>query len=140
MPRLQEAKKRNPGEVALYQDCGRCMQSTTAEHRRYLGCGYQPVNPDAMPWDGLPYGRDPGRDELDDRGRLHLPVCPGYVCFLPEVIEVSYAHGFWDKGQLEHFLGSEPCAPLLRDSIAFLDQEYAKALEWSIKNPPPKAK
>lgn len=108
------------------------------EHtRQYLGCGYLPPLPPDKPvnaWDGTSLGRDRAADELDEKRRVRLPVCPGYVCSLPEVLETSWAHAYWEKGELSQWCEGQSTAEL-RTAIEVLSMESAAASMWSMENP-----
>ncbi len=78
-----------------------------------LGCGYTPP-PSALPvvpWEHP--GRRPPSSERDDAGVVATPVCPGYLCKLPEVIEVARARIHWERGHLVQFCGSQPTEEML---------------------------
>lgn len=80
-------------------------------------------------------------DERDPKTRrLHLPVCPGYVCALPEVIEASRAHFFLKNGGLAQFCGSEdPSEPLLL-SVQIIESEADKLQAYLMREAERKAK
>lgn len=135
MPWLQEARRRTPSDVARYFDCKTCMMKLEPDVRRKdFGCGYLPPWPDAEPWDHD--GREESSDERDDLGRLHVPICPGYVCGLPEVVEASSAHLFLKNGGLAQFCDGEPPTPALRDAVTILEAEYGRVIDWISRNPP----
>lgn len=101
-----------------------------------MGCGYESKLPDAAPvrpWDHQ--GRVPHSDEKDERGRFHLPVCPGYACALPDVIETTWAHAYWEKGELTQFCDGDIASPQLRSAIQHYAVEVAKSQDWEMKNP-----
>lgn len=90
-----------------------------------MGCGYLPPVPNAEPWS--PIGRMECSDERDPKTlKLHLPVCPGYVCSLPEVIEASRAHFFLKNGGLQQFTGTEPPSEALLLSVQVIESEADK--------------
>jgi hypothetical protein len=104
----------------------------SVETRQYWGCGYLPPLADdkpVMPWNHV--GRAQNRDEVDERGRLLHPVCPGYVCDLPEVHEASDAHLTSTKfGGLPVFCEGKPPTPMLRRAVTLLECEYARVIDW----------
>ena len=117
------------------------MQEKNADARTLMGCGYLPPPSEKMRpyvaasvWDGSSMGRVPGADEKDDKGRVRLPVCPGYVCGLPEVIEASWAHAYWEKGELTQWCEGQSTAEL-RSSIELLAMETAATASWAMHNP-----
>lgn len=119
------------------------MNTTDERRRQLLGCGFAPPPPEnlrphveAGAWDHP--GRKRRADEKDERGRLIHPVCPGYVCGLPEVLEVSWAHAFWERGELTQFCEGAS-TQLLRDAIGEYAVELGAAKAWAEANPPPKA-
>jgi hypothetical protein len=136
LPWLQLAASRDARSVARFFDCQGCMKSSTERERQHMGCGFLPriENPRSV-WDGQQLGRMPQRDELDDQRRMLDPVCAGYVCGLPEVLEASTAHYFHKHGGMSQ-AGIEP-TPELRTSVIELDNEFGRALSWSQKNPVP---
>lgn len=136
-PWLLEQKQRNPDSVAYYFNCNRCMREQPEQTRKHMGCGYLPPAADGAhvnAWDGTSLGRVHGADELDSKRRVRLPVCPGYVCGLPEVIEASWAHAYWEKGELTQWCEGQSTAEL-RDSIELLAMETAAASSWAMHNP-----
>lgn len=96
-----------------------------------MGCGFLPPVTAALPWDHP--GREPAKDELDQSGRTLLPVCPGYACGLPEVIESSQAHLFLKNGGLSQFCDGDSPSPALRDAVTILECEYSRVMDWSSK-------
>jgi hypothetical protein len=49
-------------------------------------------------------------------------TCPGFVCNLPDVIDVATAYMHWDKGDVRLATsGREPCRPL-SDGLIVLAQ------------------
>ncbi len=115
------------------------MQTYDVQQRQLMGCGYEPPDPrlPAMPPSFT--GREPGADEFDDDGREIHPVCPGYLCGLPEVVEASHAHLFLKNGGLAQFCDGKPPTSMLRDAVTILECEYGRVLDWSSKNPQKKA-
>ncbi len=119
------------------------MRERNEQARQLLGCGYAPPPDEKLRphversvWDHE--GRRIREDERDERGRLHLPVCPGYVCTLPEVVEATWAHSYWEKGELTQYCEGQS-TPALRDAIAVYAIEVAAMNRWAQDNPPPKA-
>lgn len=113
------------------------MKEQPAQTRQYMGCGYLPPAPENAPvsaWDGSSLGRQLGDDERDDKRRVRLPVCPGYVCGLPEVIEASWAHVYWEKGELTQWCEGQSTSTL-RDAVELLAMEQAAATAWASDNP-----
>jgi hypothetical protein len=109
------------------------MEQTPPGQRRLIGCGYLPLLASAQPWDGAELGRVPQSDELeqvDPAGhppRLRLPVCPGYACALPEVVEASHAILFKKDGELTQFCGGQATPELLR-AITELEIQQAQVV------------
>lgn len=106
-----------------------------------MGCGYLPPPSEKMRpyvessvWDGHSMGRVRGADEKDSKGRVRLPVCPGYVCGLPEVIEASWAHAYWEKGELTQYCEGQSTSEL-RTAVEVLAMETAAAAAWASRNP-----
>lgn len=124
----------------MYSDCNECMRTRDIQARQLLGCGYEPQPADdklrmyVQPWDGTSMGRQRSPDELDAKGRVRLPVCPGYVCALPEVIETSWAHAYWEKGELTQWCEGQSTEQL-RDAVNLLALETSLADAWSSENP-----
>jgi hypothetical protein len=56
-------------------------------------------------------------------------VCAGYVCKLPEAIEIMRARTHWEKGQLEAFCGGMPEEQVLV-GIEILDNQYHAMQRW----------
>jgi len=115
------------------------MKDRNQQARQLMGCGYEPppeekLRPHVQAWDGSSLGRKPGADEKDDKGRIRLPVCPGYVCGLPEVIETSWAHVYWEKGELTQWCEGQSTGEL-RDAIELLAMESNAAESWAMANP-----
>lgn len=113
------------------------MREQPEQTRKYMGCGYLPPAPEGVPvgaWDGTSLGRERGADELDDKKRVRLPVCPGYVCALPEVVEASWAHAYWEKGELTQWCEGQSTSEL-RDAIELTAMEQAAASAWASANP-----
>lgn len=133
LPWLQASRAQEPYTVERYFDCERCMLTTHRTQRQALGCGYEPpaaAHIPVVPWDHE--GRVAGADEHDERGRTLDPVCPGYLCGLPEVIEASHARAHWKHGELWSFTGSQPTRPLLM-AIVTLDMEDARCQDWQLE-------
>lgn len=112
------------------------MSERNEQTRQYIGCGYLPPLTDRPvdAWDGTSLGRVRQADELDERKRVRLPVCPGYACSLPEVLEVSWAHAYWEKGELGQWCEGQSTADL-RTAIELLAMESAAASAWALDNP-----
>jgi hypothetical protein len=87
-----------------------------------MGCGYLPKSDSARPWAHHGF-----RGEVDH--------CPGYVCKLPEVIEVARAVRHWRNGELRSFAHGQPADDLmalievLDASISELEAHLAKPRE-----------
>lgn len=129
MPWLQHGWRKKDGSALRLRDCDGCRETVDPAWRRAVGCGFLPLDPNAMPWDATPLGRDPHPDELDKKsGRLLLPVCPGYACGLPEVIEASMAHTFFKNGGLEQACDGAHPTPDLRYAVVILETEYGRVL------------
>lgn len=134
-PWLLEAKQRGR-EVGYMFDCNRCQKETGKAIRQSIGCGWEQQDDriPPTPWDGQSLGRIPYPDEYDEQRRMHLPVCPGYACSLPEFVEISHAYFFLGKGGLLQFTGEAPTPPMLTAMIEF-EREAAAVMQWSSKNP-----
>ena len=105
-----------------------------------MGCGYLPPLAGSIPvqpWEHP--GRRVGADERNDQKRLHLPVCVGYTRSLPEVVEASWAHSYWDRGELSQFCEGQS-TPELRDAINELAIAYSEVSQWMTDNPAPPKK
>jgi hypothetical protein len=116
------------------------MKERDQQARQLMGCGYAPPPSEILRpyveryvWDGTSLGRKRGSDEMAD-GHIRLPVCPGYVCSLPEVIETSWAHAYWEKGELTQWCEGQS-TPQLRDAVELLALESAEATSWATDNP-----
>ena len=48
------------------------------------------------------------------------PMCAGYLCSLPQVIEAARAHTHWSKGSLSDFCGGRPNDRVL-ESVEILE-------------------
>lgn len=139
LPWLQLERRRSPnpseGTIAHLFDCDRCKREQSKQTRQYMGCGYETPPADrrrVAPWD---HGGRDKTGERDAKGRLHLPVCAGYVCSLPEVVEVTWAHAYWEKGELTNWCDGEVPTQALRDAIAIYAIAVSAANEWDSKNP-----
>jgi hypothetical protein len=131
LPWLQEDKKRNPAGVAEYlTDCDLCMAKKDKAERQTMGCGYEPQSDHAMPWRHT--GRMMSRDEVDTSkpSQLKTPVCLGYACSLPEVVEASIAHACFKSGGLLQFTGGETPSDALIQSVMTIESEADKMLAW----------
>jgi hypothetical protein len=111
-------------------DCETCIEANPRDIRQTMGCGYEPPSPDADPWEHL--DRKLESYERDDDGRLRLPVCPGYLCKLPEVYETARARVHWEKGALRDFCGGTPSDHLLT-AVEILDAAVSAFQAWSMK-------
>lgn len=107
------------------------MKNRDTQTRQLMGCGYEPASRYAFGWDGSSLGRKSTPGEPN--------ICPGYVCGLPEVIEASNAYLFLKNGGLLQFTDGEPPTNDLRTAVVVLECENNAVMEWSSKNPPPKA-
>lgn len=134
LPWFQEAQHRNPDALKHFTDCDSCKREKPLVVRQSLGCGWEKPDPriPVRPWDHP--GRDEAKGERDDSGKLHLPVCVGYVCTLSEVTEASWAHEYWKNGELGQFCEGQATS-VLRDAISIYAVEQSKARAWSTKNP-----
>jgi hypothetical protein len=141
LPWLQLAKQRGE-EVGDLFDCQRCMKKRDKQQRQLIGCGFESEPAEKLrryvqPWDQA--GREWHADEHDGedgrRGKLHLPICAGYVCGLPEVVETSHAAGWKKDGELTQWCGGEMATPALREAITVLEIERSRADSWAADNP-----
>jgi hypothetical protein len=101
-----------------------------------MGCGYEAPLADAKPWDHI--GRIPHADELDDDGERTLPVCPGYVCGLPEVIEISRLRQHAKMNTLGSVFRGQLSEPVVY-ALEQLDGESQRAEMWALDNPQKKS-
>ncbi len=112
------------------------MQTVPKQSRQSWGCGYEPAAPANIPvrtWDAQ--GRKRQRDEYDDKtGAPLINVCPGYLCSLPEVIDIARAHGHWIKNQLTTYLRGEASDAMLI-AVEILDDSVNSCSNWEIQNP-----
>ena len=111
------------------------MATVDRHTRQTMGCGYEPPPPPGVvvqAWDHV--GREPGKDERGNDGRIALEMCPGYACGLPEVVEVSRARMHWSKGSLSTFVGGEP-TDALTAAVEVLEVESGRAQDWALRNP-----
>lgn len=99
LPWFQDAVRRNKAEQEVFLDCERCMNDNPEFLRRSMGCGYLPGAVRA----------GPGPDGFEGE----LTTCVGYTTKLPEVIEVSRARLWFEKGQVREWCeGEAPTLPL----------------------------
>jgi hypothetical protein len=105
--------------------CEKCMQTTNADTRRMMGCGYEPKLAGAVPWS--PPGWTGARPS----------VCPGYSTSLPQVAEIAIARVHWSKGSLRDAVG-KPTQELL-DGVVELEAAYTQAQQWAMENPEKKS-
>jgi hypothetical protein len=122
--------RRDPGGLGI-GDCTSCMKSTPRLQRQSLGCGFEPPPPSHIAvraWDHK--DRNLEQDEFEN-GSLKPQVCPGYVCNLPEVIEVARARMHWSKGSL-HVFANQPTDQLV-EGIEVLEASF-QSLESAIRN------
>lgn len=92
-----------------------------------IGCGYLPPLPDHVRlsvWQPTPFS-----PKLGYRGPA-ATTCAGYVCGLPEVIEVVRARTHWTKGQLVAFTAGQPSEHLLA-AVEILDAECSHYERWA---------
>ncbi len=115
------------------------MRKRDKQTRQLMGCGYESAPTEELRphvergvWDHP--GRVQSPDERDDRGRLRLPVCPGYVCALPEVIEASHAMTYKRNGELGQFCEGQSTESL-RDAMDVIEREQNRVDNWKIQNP-----
>ncbi len=100
-----------------------------------MGCGFEPPPPDnlrpyVVAWEGA---RTLGADERDASGRVLLPVCPGYACQLPEVIEASHAVAWKQHGELTQFLEGATCTRDMREAITLIEIEQGRVQAYAMK-------
>lgn len=99
--------------MRFLSDCAGCMAANSREIRQSMGCGFEPPIEIVERWE--PEGREPRPGELDEDGRELVPTCPGYVCKLPDVLEVARARVHWQKNAAAFtaVCGGEPTDQLL---------------------------
>lgn len=110
------------------------MQTRPIEVRQSLGCGYAeaPTHFPIVPWQHVGYQRH--ADEIGPKGETLHPVCVGYVCSLPEVIEATHAAAWKRDGELTQWCEGQVTSQM-RDAIAVLEIEQRRAESWSMANP-----
>ncbi len=116
------------GASARYLDCGECQAALGEAERREWNCGHLPRLPDHRGLYPLP----------EAAPRPHCDTCPGYLIALPAVNEALGAHLWWDKGQLERWIGGRTTSPHLNSyvevaagAIADVDLERMAEIERS---------
>jgi hypothetical protein len=81
--------------------------------------------------------KHPSRDseawELDEQGRERDPVCPGYTCNLPDVIDIARAWVHWSKGALPSFTRTDDVREPLLEGIEVLDGAISALNTWTIE-------
>lgn len=90
-----------------------------------MRCGYEPTAPLERTFSWLHEGQAEDPPE----------ICPGYLCGLPPVIEVTHARLHWDRGQLRDWCEGPPSRSLM-DAIETLESADNHATAWAMKNPP----
>jgi hypothetical protein len=106
-----------------FLSCGSCLERNPEASRRSWNCGHLPrlpQNPYAGP-------------SLDCRLKADT-VCPGYLVSLPQVIEASHAHVWFDKGQLTEFCDGKQPTRAMRDCVDILDCSIAEANAAAVRN------
>jgi hypothetical protein len=111
-------------------DCEKCMEANQRDIRQDMGCGHEPLIAAADPWDHP--DRKVERDERDEDGHIRLPVCPGYLCKLPEIYETARARVHWEKAGLRDYCGGQPSDHLLT-AVEILDAAVSAFQAWSMK-------
>jgi len=139
--------------VAHLLDCRTCMSTYPRTERQRIGCGFEAALPGATPWEHE--GRELGPEERCSLPRGHAgehgtssapsssgfcdaPIdatCPGYLCSLPEVLEISHARLHWSKGALGAFADDEKPSRALLIGITILEGESGHAQDWELQNP-----
>ena len=116
-----EHARRDPATAPAISDCRNCLATQSKEARQSLACHYEPTNPaiPVRPWDHS--GRTPMKNET--------PMCAGYVCSLPQVIEAARAHTHWSKGSLSDFCGARPNERVL-ESVEILEGSIGALKSW----------
>jgi hypothetical protein len=109
LPWFHDAVRRNRAEMAMFLDCESCMENNPEFVRREMGCGYVPGA----------IRKGPGPDGFEGT----LTTCVGYTTKLPEVVEVSRARLWWDKGQLREWCEGDDPTPALRLCIEELEAQ-----------------
>jgi len=112
--------------VAHLGDCTRCKELHDEPSRRAMACGWLPLDPDARGWVHEGQKPPPGV-KFDD---WH-PVCPGYSCGLPDVIEVSRLHAHWKHGALRDACDGQPTEAVL-SSVLILDAQQNAVESWAV--------
>ncbi len=100
LPWFQDARRKNPDGMSLLSNCDECQRREPVQVRERMGCGYLPPSEHARPWAHPSYGEK-------------VKHCPGYVCKLPEVIEVARARRHWRNGELRSFAHGQPSDDLM---------------------------
>lgn len=98
------------------------MKNTSAQIRQAIGCGYEPHVIASTAW----------CPPLGDKGYQWAPpkVCAGYVCNLPEVIEVAIARVHWSKGH-SRIAGEEMTEDVLNGALV-LEGAYNDLQHWML--------
>ncbi|TXH41024.1 MAG: hypothetical protein E6Q97_38470 [Desulfurellales bacterium] len=120
-PWFFDEQRRNPANLSLISDCGKCMASLSQVQRRALNCGFE----------HYPSGHKTGM-AWSHRGGPRVNTCPGYLIRLPQVAEVTRAHHHWSKGELQSF-AKAPSSQML-EGIEILDRELGELQAWRMKD------
>jgi len=105
------------------------MASNARIQRQSLACGFEPPPPPSVrvqAWDHPDREKRPGEDK-------EPPICPGYLCHLPEVIEIARAHLHWSKGSLHTFCRGEPVTERLNDGVEIFEGALNSLSSWLMK-------
>ena len=79
-----------------------------------------------QPWDHADREKHPSESNEN-------PICPGYLCDLPEVIEVARAHLHWSKGSLHSFCRGEQPGDSLLYGIEVFEGALNSLSSWLMK-------
>lgn len=101
--RRRRSRIEGSGAADRYLDCRQCQEHLSLEERREWNCGHLPRLPDHVGGYPLPEGAPRPTDD----------TCPGYLIGLPSVHEALTAHLWWDRGQLDRWIGGRGTSPHL---------------------------
>jgi hypothetical protein len=107
-------------------DCAKCKADHDEPQRRDMACGWLPIDPDTRGW--IHEGQQPPHGVKFEDWR---PVCPGYSCGLPEVIEVSRLHAHWRKGALREACDDKPTDAVLSSAL-ILEGQQNSVESWAM--------
>jgi hypothetical protein len=116
--RRRELAEKSAENARAFMDCRSCLRNVPKEARQLWNCGHLPR---------LPLNQYAG-PALECRIEPDA-VCPGYSISLPQVIETSHAHAWWEKGQLRDFCEGEQPTELIRACVGILAGSLAESID-----------